>query len=89
MNQHTSLFSPQTLVDPFDYYRQAHASGTAIEHVPEMNAHVVYSYDLCSEATMRPQDFSNDFASLMGATDPEIDAILAEGWDNPPTLLTN
>jgi cytochrome P450 len=24
----------------------------------------------------------------MGAADEEIDAILAEGWDNPPTLLT-
>jgi cytochrome P450 len=48
----------------------------------------VYSYDLCSEATARPQDFSNDFGVLMGAADPEIEAILADGWENPPTLLT-
>lgn len=88
MNEHVSLFSPATLVDPFDFYRDAHAAGKTIEHIPEMNAHVVYSYDLCSEATGRPQDFSNDFGAMMGAADPEIDAILAEGWDNPPTLLT-
>ena len=88
MNEHVSLFSPATLVDPFDFYRDAHAAGTTIEHIPEMNAHVVYSYDLCSEATGRPQDFSNDFGAMMGATDPEIEAILATGWDNPPTLLT-
>lgn len=88
MNEHVSLFSPQTLVDPFDFYRLAHAAGTKIEHIPEMNMHVVYSYDLCSEATGRPQDFSNDFGALMGAADPEIDAILATGWDNPATLLT-
>ena len=88
MNEYVSLFSPQTLVDPFDFYRLAHAAGTRIEHIPEMNMHVVYSYDLCSEATGRPQDFSNDFGALMGAADPEIDAILATGWDNPATLLT-
>ena len=88
MNEYVSLFSPQTLVDPFDYYRVAHEAGTKIEHIPAMNMHVVYSYDLCSEATGRPQDFSNDFGALMGAADPEINAILATGWDNPPTLLT-
>ena len=88
MNEHVSLFSPQTLVDPFDYYRLAHEAGTKIEHMPEMNTHVVYTYDLCSEATARVQDFSNDFGGMMGAADPEIDAILATGWDNPATLLT-
>ena len=88
MNEHVSLFSPATLVDPFDFYRLAHEAGTKIEFIPEMNTHVVYSYELCSEATGRPQDFSNDFGAMMGAADPEIDAILATGWDNPPTLLT-
>ena len=88
MNEHISLFSPATLVDPFDFYRLAHEAGTKIELIPEMNTHVVYSYELCSEATGRPQDFSNDFGAMMGAADPEIDAILATGWDNPPTLLT-
>lgn len=88
MNEHSSLFTPQTLVDPFDHYRHAHEAGRAIAFVPEMNVHVVYSYDLCADAAGRPADFSNDFAGLMGAADPEIDAILAEGWDNPPTLLT-
>ena len=88
MNEHVSLFSPATLVDPFDFYRLAHEAGTKIEFIPEMNTHVVYSYELCSEATGRPQDFSNDFGAMMGTADPEIDAILATGWDNPPTLLT-
>ena len=88
MNKHVSLFSPETLIDPFDFYRDAHAAGKTLEHMPAMNAQVVYSYDLCSEATGRPADFSNDFGALMGAADPEIDAILATGWANPPTLLT-
>ena len=88
MTEHASLFAPQTLIDPFDHYARAHADRTAIALLPEMNIHVVYSYDLCSEATGRIDDFSNDFGSVMGSTDPEIEAILAEGWDNPPTLLT-
>ena len=83
-----NMFAPETLVDPFDHYREVHEAGIAIEHLPEMNTFVVYSYDLCSEATGKPEIFSNDFTSLMGADDEEIKAILAEGWDNPPTLLT-
>jgi len=85
---HSKLFTPETLVDPFEFYRQAHAEGAAIAAVPDMNIHVVYGYDLCTEALGRPEDFSNDFGSLMGAADPEIEAILAQGWANPPTLLT-
>lgn len=83
-----NLFAPETLVDPFDYYREAHEAGVKLEFVAEANAWVVYSYDLVSEVTAKPEIYSNDFASLMGAADDEIDAILAEGWDNPPTLLT-
>ena len=85
-NKH--VFSPETLLDPWDFYAEMHASGTKMQHLPEMNTWVVYSYDLCSEATGRPEVFSNDFAGAMGSEDKEIEAILAEGWDNPPTLLT-
>ncbi|MEP5936841.1 MAG: cytochrome P450 [Erythrobacter sp.] len=84
----SNMFAPETLVDPFEHYRQIHEAGIKIEHLPEMNTFVVYSYDLCSEATGRPEVFSNDFTALMGADDDEIKAILSEGWDNPPTLLT-
>ncbi|QFT76247.1 cytochrome P450 [Erythrobacter sp. THAF29] len=83
-----NVFAPETLVDPFDYYRAAHEAGIEIEHLPEMGMYVVYSYDLCNEATTKPEIFSNDFAALMGAEDEEIQEILKEGWDNPPTLLT-
>ena len=83
-----NMFAPETLVDPFDYYRQVHEAGVKLEFVAEANAWVVYSYDLVSEVTAKPEIYSNDFAALMGADDDEIKAILAEGWDNPPTLLT-
>lgn len=84
----SNFFAPETLTSPFGYYADIHAAGTEIEHFPEMNAYLVYSFDLCSEATGRVEDFSNDFSAVMGGSDEEIEAILAEGYDNPPTLLT-
>lgn len=85
----TNVFDPETLLEPFEYYRAIHEAGIDIEHLPEMNTFVVYSYDLCSEATGKPEVFSNDFTALMGREqDEEIQAILAEGWDDVPTLLT-
>lgn len=83
-----NFFNPETLTDPFDYYREAHAREMAIQHVPALNTYLVFTYDLCAEATAKPDVFSNDFGALMGKVDPEIEAILADGWDNPPTLLT-
>ncbi|MEP3052212.1 MAG: cytochrome P450 [Erythrobacter sp.] len=85
----TSMFAQETLIDPFDHYREMHAAGIAIQHVPEMNTFVVYSYDLCSEATGKPEIFSNDFAAMMRDEDAqEIQDILAEGWPDVATLLT-
>jgi cytochrome P450 len=84
-----NVFAPETLIDPFDYYRAIHDAGIAIEHLEGMNTYVVYSYDLCSEAATKPEIYSNDFTALMGReSDEEIQAILAEGWPDLPTLLT-
>lgn len=85
----TNMFAPETLLDPFDHYQAVHQAGIDIEQVEGMGAYVVYSYDLCNEATGKPEIFSNDFTSLMGREeDEEINAILAEGWPDEPTLLT-
>ncbi|MEL7190386.1 MAG: cytochrome P450 [Pseudomonadota bacterium] len=87
--KNTNMFAPETLTDPFDYYTAVHDAGMAIEHIAEMNAYVVYSYELCSEANTKPEIFSNDFTSLMGREeDEELQAILAEGWEDTATLLT-
>jgi cytochrome P450 len=84
-----NVFAPETLIDPFDYYRAIHEAGIAIEHLEGMNTWVVYSYDLCSEAAAKPEVFSNDFTALMGReAEEDIQAILADGWPDLPTLLT-
>ena len=85
----SNMFAPETLLDPFEHYSAVHAAGVDVEVVEGMGAYVVYSYDLCNEATGKPEIFSNDFTSLMGREqDEEINAILAEGWPDEPTLLT-
>ncbi|MEP0189267.1 MAG: cytochrome P450 [Erythrobacter sp.] len=85
----TNMFAQETLVDPFVHYAQMHAAGVEIDFIAEMNTFVVYSYELCSEATGKPEIFSNDFTALMGREeDEEINAILAEGWPDEATLLT-
>ena len=85
----TNMFAPETLLDPFEHYSAVHAAGIDVEVVEGMGAYVVYSYELCNEATGKPEIFSNDFTSLMGREeDEEINAILAEGWPDEPTLLT-
>lgn len=83
-----NFFAPEVLTDPFDFYREAHAADMKIQHVPEQNTYIVYDYELVAEATGRVEEFSNDFGSLMGADDPEIDKILEEGFPNEATLLT-
>jgi cytochrome P450 len=85
----SNMFAQETLIAPFEHYRAIHDAGIEIEHVPEMQAYVVYSYELCSEATGKPEVFSNDFTALMGREeDEELQAILAEGWPDEATLLT-
>ncbi|MEP4783788.1 MAG: cytochrome P450, partial [Erythrobacter sp.] len=85
----SNLFAQETLVDPFEHYRAIHDAGIEIEHVPEIGGFVAYTYDLCSEATGKPEIFSNDFTALMGREeDEELQAILAKGWPDEATLLT-
>ena len=88
--QMDNFFEPATLIDPFGYYRAAHASAPILP-VPQQNLHIVFNYDLVAEATGRTDEFSNDFGALLGGTraqHPEIRAVLDKGWPGVSTLLT-
>ncbi|MFM9936127.1 MAG: cytochrome P450 [Novosphingobium sp.] len=93
MNEMTSamsLLDPQVMQDPFPLYQWAHANSPVID-LPETGMKVVMSYDMCSEAAGRVEDFSNDFSSVLSGAlseDPEVGGILAEGWPQINTLLT-
>lgn len=85
-----NFFDPAVIADPFDYYAAAHA-GLPVQAMPDGRMFLVFSYELCAEAAGKPAVFSNDFgAALAGAMaeDPDVTAVLAEGWPAVDTLLT-
>lgn len=85
-----NLMDPEVIQNPFPLYQWAHAHGPVME-MPGSGIAVVMGYDLCVEATARTGDFSNNFtAALSGAlsADPEVSAILKQGWPQIDTLLT-
>ncbi len=92
MSAAPSLLDPQVMQNPFPFYQWAIANAP-IMAVPmgPMTLHVVTSFELVSEAAARVEDFSNGFtATLSGAMseDPDVKAILEQGWPQRDTLLT-
>lgn len=85
-----SLMDPEVMQNPFPFYQRALANSPVMP-IPGTPMRVVMSYDLCSEAAGRVEEFSNDFtAAISGAMaeDPEVKAILEQGWPQINTLLT-
>lgn len=85
-----SLMDPAVMQNPFPLYQWALANAPVLE-LPGTGMRVVMSYALCAEATGRVEEFSNDFtAAISGAMaqDPEVAAIIAQGWPQINTLLT-
>jgi cytochrome P450 len=87
-----SLLDPEVMQNPFPFYQWAIANAPVMR-VPmgPMTMYFVSSYELVSEATGRVEDFSNAFtAALSGALslDPDVKAILDQGWPQMDTLLT-
>lgn len=85
-----SFFHPDVLTSPFAFY-QEHLATEPLYHDKATGLYLVLSHKLVSEATSRTDEFSNNFqAVLSGARseDPEVKAILDEGWPQVDTLLT-
>ncbi len=85
-----AFFAPETMAQPFDFYRAAHAHAPVMQ-MPDGSVTFVFSYDLVAEATLRVDEFSNQFAMLMEGQhrdDPEMKAIEAQGWPAVATLLS-
>jgi cytochrome P450 len=85
-----NFFAPDVLEDPFEFYQAALAERPVFK-VPGTNIYLVLGYDLISEACKRIDDFSNDFGAVLSgqrAQDPDVKAILDEGWPQRDTMLT-
>lgn len=90
-----SLFQPDILTDPFDFYEEQRARNPVFKDEAS-GTYVVLDYDLIAEATGRLDDFSNKFnAQLSGGSsqeeldnDEEVQSIISQGWPQVDTLLT-
>ncbi|WP_430386953.1 cytochrome P450 [Blastomonas fulva] len=85
-----SFFHPDVLSDPFAFY-QAMIPSQPVYLDAASGLYLVLSHKLVSEATARNDEFSNNFqAVLSGARseDPQVKAILEDGWPQVDTLLT-
>lgn len=90
MSSPPSFMDPEVMQNPFPLYQWALANSPVME-IPGTGMKIVMSYDMCSEATGRVDEFSNDFTSAIAgamAEDPEVKAIIEKGWPQINTLLT-
>jgi cytochrome P450 len=85
-----NFFAPDVLENPFDFYQAALAEQPVLK-LPETNIYLVLGYDLINEACKRIDEFSNDFGAILSgqrAQDPDVKAILDQGWPQRDTMLT-
>jgi cytochrome P450 len=85
-----SMLDPEVMQNPFPFYQWAHANAPVIE-MPGTGMKIIMSYDMCAEATGRVEEFSNNFTAVLSGAmsqDPEVSAILGQGWPQIDTLLT-
>jgi cytochrome P450 len=90
MSTAPSFMDPEVMQNPFPLYQWALANAPVME-IPGTGMKIVMGFDLCSEATGRVEEFSNDFTgTLSGALseDPDVKAVLDTGWPQIDTLLT-
>lgn len=90
MSPPPSFMDPEVMQNPFPLYQWALANSPVME-IPGTGMKIVMSYDMCAEATGRVEEFSNDFTGAISgamAEDPEVKAIIDEGWPQINTLLT-
>ncbi|RMF11418.1 MAG: cytochrome P450 [Alphaproteobacteria bacterium] len=86
-----NFFDPNIIEDPYGFFEIARREAP-VYRLPDTDMFLVTRYDLVLEAVKRPEDFSNKFSRLLEgkqADDPEVRAILEEGWPQVDTLLTN
>ncbi|WP_304186125.1 cytochrome P450 [Phenylobacterium aquaticum] len=87
-----NAFDPELLQDPYPYFARLRAEAPVYRD-PNTGIVSVSTYELINEVNRQPLVFSNDFAAQLqsgstGGVDAEEAAILAQGWQVTPTMLT-
>ncbi len=84
------FLQPEILSNPFDFYREAFEDHPVIR-ILGRHMYVVFSRALVAEALDRVEDFSSNFALFLEgrqSEDPDIKAIMSQGFPFVDTLLT-
>ena len=90
MSAAPSMTDPEVMQNPFPFYQWAHANAPVVE-LPGTGMKIIMSYEMCAEATSRVEEFSNNFTAVLSGAmsmDPDVEAILEQGWPQVDTLLT-
>ena len=90
MSAAPSMTDPEVMQNPFPFYQWAHANAPVVE-LPGTGMKIIMSYEMCAEATARVEEFSNNFTAVLSGAmsmDPDVEAILEQGWPQVDTLLT-
>lgn len=86
-----NFFDAEVIEDPYGFFQIAR-SEAPVYLLPGTDMYLVTRHDLVFDAIKRTEEFSNRFSKLLEgkqADDPEVRAILDEGWPQVDTLLTN
>ncbi len=78
--------SPEYNACPYAFYTKARAASPAYE-IPDVGAFLVTRFDSVLAAARTPEAFSSHRPKF-GAGDPELEAIMAEGYPAVPALVT-
>jgi cytochrome P450 len=89
------FFDPQTVECPFAFYQAARSEAPVYKlptsPIPGQDVWLVTPYKLVHDVLRDWRTYSNKFAHLMsarGQRDPEVEAIMAEGFPPVETMLT-
>ncbi len=90
-----NFFDPETVECPFAFYAAARAEAPVYKlpnsPIPGRDVWLVTPYKLVHDVLRDWKTFSNRFGSLMsarGQRDPEVEAIMAQGFPTVETMLT-
>jgi cytochrome P450 len=81
--------APEYLADPYPFFAHAHRE-TPVFFSERFNLWVVTRYEDIWTALRDPGTFSSAISTTVGTqVSPEVEAVLAEGWGEIPTLVTS
>ena len=83
------FFSPEVIESPFEFYQVVRREAPVYQ-LPNTNIYMLSRWEDIRRVNRNTDTFSNNFQDLLKGPEPspEAAAIYADGYEQPPTLLT-